>query len=550
MVGPTVVVDLFAGAGGLSTGIAQECKALGRKIDLLAINHWPEAVATHEANHPWARHILDDVRSVNPLEVIPGGHVHLLAGAPECTWYSRAAGGKPRTDQNRASAWDVLRWPELLRVDSMLMENVPDFMGWGPRDSRGRIIKSRRGETFQAFVHVIRSMGYNVDYRVLNAADYGAATSRSRLFLLARKGNKPIVWPEPTHSKTGHGRKKWKSARSVIDWSLKGKSISNRERPLAENTVRRIMEGFKRFGGAPYLVLMENGGGVGDLSDPLKTITTAHGGSMALTEPIPSIQNSGPIALVEPFVLSQASGGAPRSVGDPLPTIVGQGRGNMLVEPFIIPYFGEADGQVPRSHSVGDPLPAVTSHGAGALVQPFILPVEGYYHLEGQNAAKSIDEPLGAITQRGGGSIVEPYLIKYFGRGKGPRSVEEPLDTLTTKQRYGLAQPYLVRLNGTDPGHIDGSARSVEAPLDTIVGTGNHFGLVVPTSKGDYIVDFLFRMLQPHELAAATGFPKGYIFKGTKTDTVKQIGNAVVVNVARALARSLLSPTPAGRLDS
>jgi len=518
----TVVVDLFAGAGGTSTGIAQACKALGRSIDLLAINHWPEAIATHEANHPWARHILDDVRSVNPLDVVEGGHVHLLSSSPECTWYSRAAGGRPRTDQNRASAWDVLRWPELLRVDSMLMENVPEFMKWGPRDSRDRIIRSRRGETFQAYIHVIRSMGYNVDYRILNAADYGAATSRSRFFLLAHKGNKPIAWPEPTRSKKGIGRKKWRGAKEVIDWSLKGRSIYGRKRSLATSTIRRIMEGFRRFGGAPYLVLMEQSGRSGPMvksvDDPTPTITTAHGGSFALTEPfllsqgsngapksvedsVPAIMTAGKVALIEPFVLSQASGGAPRSVGNPLPTIVGEGRGNMLVEPYIVATHGERGDQKPRVSPVSDPAWTITSRGI-ALVQPFVLPVEGYFHKEGQNAARATTEPIGTITQRGGGGLVEPFVMKYNRTG-GARSISEPLDTLTAKERYGL---------------------------------------VIPTADGDYVVDFLYRMLQPYELAAAMGFPRGYVFKGNKTDAVKQIGNAVVVDVARALTLSLLTP--------
>ena len=401
----------------------------------------------------------------------------------------------------------MLRWLEVLRVDSMLVENVPEFMDWGPLDRQGHPVKSRKGEVYRAWLTAIKAFGYNVDTRILNAADFGAATSRSRFFLLAKKGNKPIQWPEPTRSKKGTGRRRWRAAREIIDWDLKGESIFTRKKPLSPKTIERIAEGLRRFGGAElasFLVTMEHGGGVRNLDLPLNTITTARGGSMA---------------LVQPFVLSQASGGAPRSVGDPLPTIVHRG-GGMLVQPFllsqgsngspkstdepvpaimtagkiafVVPHFGERADQAPRTHSVDEPLPAITSHGAGSLVQ-FILPVRGFF---GQNTAKSIEDPLGTVTQRGGGNLVE-YLVQYNGASKA-QSVDEPLGTVTTQDHFALVQ-----------------------------------------STADF--DIRFRMLQPHELAAATGFPKGYVFKGTKTDTVKQIGNAVVVDVARALAESLLT---------
>ena len=479
---PLTVVDLFCGGGGSSTGIAEACRELGCKIELLAINHWPEAVATHQANHPWARHECVAVEDAHPTELVPGGRVGLLFASPECMGHSKAAGGKPKNEQRRASAWYPLRWADLLRVDNIIIENVGEIRKWGPLDPEGYPIKERAGETFDAWVNVIRSMGYNVEYRILNAADYGAATSRSRFFLIGRKWDQPIVWPEPTHNKDGgNGKEKWPAARTIIDQNLKGKSIFTRKKPLSDKTLARVFEGIFRFGGAPFLHLMEHGGSIRGLDMPIFTITANKKG--------------GTMAYVDPFILSQGSGGAPRSTADPVPTIPGSGA-HSLVE-CIIPNFGEREGQRPRCHSVDAPLSAVTGRGAGNLVQ-FILPVQGYFHKEGQNAAKSTDIPLGTITQRGGGSLVE-CLVQYNGQSRA-QSIEDPLGTLTTRERFAFVQA-----------------------------AANEWGF-----------DILYRMLQPHELAAATGFPKGYVFMGKKKDRIMQIGNAVVVPMAKALAKSLL----------
>jgi DNA (cytosine-5)-methyltransferase 1 len=553
-------VDLFAGAGGTSTGLALACKDLGREVELTAINHWQKAIDTHSANHPWAKHICQSVESVNPREVVPEGHLQILVASPECQHFSRAAGGRPKLDQRRASAWQVLRWLELLEVDSLLVENVVEFADWGPLDARGHPLRSKKGETFKAWVSAIRSLNYNADHRILNAADYGSPTSRKRLFVAARKGRKAVVWPEPTHSKKGDSKPKWRAAREIIDWSLKGQSIFHRKRPLSPNTTRRIIEGLKRFGGRelqPFIVQMEHGGGVDGIDVPLRTITGTRGGAAA---------------LVDPFILSQASGGAPRSVDDPVSTIVSDGA-HALVEPFIVPFFGERDGQDPRVQSTEEPLAAVTSHGAGGLVEPyivrfngtedaasedskrawrnsgksvddplpavtgrprfglaepFLLPVRGFF---GQNTAKSVDDPLGTVTQRGYGGVVEPFILSQGSNG-APRSVEEPVPAILTAGKHALIESCLVKYNGRSV------AQSIDVPLGTI-STHDRFGLVQPVVDGK-VLDIRFRMLQPCELAGAMGFPKSYIFSGPKTDVVKQIGNAVAVDVARALCRSLL----------
>ncbi len=498
MANTVYAVDLFAGAGGTSTGICEAVKELRRPLDLVAINHWPTAIESHSANHPEAKHICANVESLNPREVVAKGYLDILVASPECTHFSRAAGGRPKQDQKRSSAWQVLRWLELLNVDSVLVENVIEFRDWGALNSRGFPIKSKKGEIYQAWLSSIRSFGYTVEAKVLNAADFGAPTSRSRLFIAAKKGNGSIRWPEPTHSRTGSRREKWRAAREIIDWSIKGESIFTRKRPLSRRTIGRIVEGLRRFGGRelqPFIVLMEHGGGVKSIGDPLPTITTAKGGAMGLAQ----------------FVLSQASGGAPRLTDQPLPTIPAKGA-HALVEPFIL---GQCSNYAPRS--VDEPVPSILTAGKHALVEPFIeyhggqkenepflLPVRGYF---GQNTPKSVDEPLGTITQRGYGSLVDACIVQYNGRS-GAQSVNEPLPTISTHDRFGLVQP-----------EVDGRC-----------------------------LDIRFRMLQPHELAAAMGFPRRYKLCGTKTDVIRQIGNAVVVHVAKALCKSLLTKeTPAKR---
>jgi len=477
-------VDLFAGAGGTSTGLALACKQLSRKIDLTAINHWQKAIETHSLNHPWAKHLLSNIEAVDPRTAVPGGRVNILIAAPECTHFSCAAGGRPKLDQKRSSAWQILRWLELLEIDSLLVENVPEFASWGALDKKGYPIKSEKGRIFDAWTESIRAFGYRIEFRILNAADYGAATSRKRLFIMGKRGKGKITWPEPSFSRdgslslSGAIRPKWKSARGIIDWSLKGESIFTRKRDLSPNTIRRIIAGLKKFGGdqlQPFIILMEHGGGLHDISNPLPTITTAKGGSMA---------------LAEPFLMSQGSGGAPRSVDDPLFTNV--------------------------------------SAGGGSIVEPFILPPEGIHR---GNTPKSLEEPIGALTQRGGGHLVQAHIIVQNGQSIGS-SLDCPVPSMTTNNKLGLIESCLLPYNGTSV------AQSIDEPLPTIT-TRDRFGLVQPEINGQRL-DIRFRMLQPHELSAAMGFPRGYTFKGTKTDIVKQIGNAVVVQVSKALCLSLL----------
>lgn len=484
--------DLFCGAGGSSTGLASACQSHGRRLDLTAVNHWERAIETHSANHPEARHLCHGLDEVDPRKAI-GRKLDLLIASPECTHHSNARGGKPMQDQSRSTAWHVIRWADALQPKFILVENVREFAEWGPLGTNGRPLKRRKGETFLGWVNGLRSLGYTVDWRLLNAADYGDATSRVRLFVMARRGRGAIPWPEPTHERTPERdlfgvRPRWRAAREVIDWALPCPSIFGRKRPLSENTLRRIEAGLRKFGGdaaGPFLVAMNYMSSDGhdrrytpSPDAPLPTITSqgnrfglvqphllqlTHGGRhYGLNGPLPTVTgaNRGEIGLVQPFVLDQHSSHGPRSADDPAPTITTTSRGIGVCQPFVVPTnYGERPGQTPRVHDVADPLPTVVGTTAHGVCQPFLVP--------------------------------------YYGTGQAD-DTSDPVRTLTARDRLGLVQP-------------DGSR-----------------------------LDIGFRMLQPHELAAAMGFPCGYRFAGNKGEVVKQIGNAVAVGMARALCDAIL----------
>lgn len=454
--------DLFCGAGGTSTGLIQACEAADVPVHLTAINHWEVAVSTHTANHPAARHLCASLDSLNPRDLYGEGELDLLWASPECTHHSVARGGRPINDQSRATAWCVVRWAEALRPKIIMIENVPEFQTWGAIDAKGKPMKSKRGATFMAWVAALRSLGYRVEWQILCAADYGDPTTRKRLFVQAVRGNRKIVWPEPSHVDPKQAadflktRTPWRGAKEIIDWDLPSTSIYKRQKPLSPKTVARIMAGLHKYGLKPYVVAWDNHGGNGgchwDSDTPLSTITTKarHG-------------------VVEPYLVQVSHGDSgsnrSRSRHTPLPTVTGSNDW-ALAEPYIIPHRGENGQQQPRSHSIREPLPTVTAGGVGH-------------------------------------ALVEPFLVSYYGNGEA-LSLSDPIDTVTTKDRFGLVQPTV-------------------------------------TIKGEkYLVDIRFRMLQPHELAAAQGFPTGYKFTGTKTEGVKQIGNAVPVGIARALCTSAL----------
>lgn len=477
-------VDLFCGAGGTSTGIATAARRLGRRLDLLAINHWDVAISTHSANHPQLRHICWPIEQVQPKRVVSGGRLNLLSASPECTHHSIARGGMPVSDQRRAGAWEVCRWATEMRIDSIMVENVREFEQWGPIGQDGRPLQSRRGETFRAWVKALESLNYRVEWRVLNCADYGDPTSRKRLFVLARRGRGKIEWPKPTH---GEGRDHpWRTAREIIDWSLRGRSIFDRERPLAPRTIERIAAGLRKFGGP----------------------------------------------AAEPFLVMLYGTNDARSTARPFPTVTANGQHVGLAQPFILPHLGWTGNNVPQS--VDAPMGTViASHGVGHLVQPFLLPHRHAGTWQGGNAPRSVDQPLPTLTCCSSDiGVVQPFLLHVnHGDGDSRRvmRLDQPVPAVTTNRGMGIVEPFLFSYYG------NGGESRVSAPVPTVT-THDRFGLVHPRE-----IDILFRMLTPGELAAAQGFPSDYRFQGSKADQVKQIGNAVPTNTAAALAEAMLA---------
>lgn len=492
-------VDLYAGAGGTSTGVARACKMLGLKPRALAINHWKKAVETHAKNHPWAVHFCESLHQVNPhfdprvRALFPRG-IDLLVASPECTSHSLARGGKPMNDQSRAGAWHVLEWAQALHPSAFLVENVREWEFWGPLGRDDRPIKSKKGETFRAWLNAMKSLGYHVEYRVLNSADYGAATTRKRLFVAGVRDGDAIPWPQATHFANGEGKKRWRAAREVIDWDVKGQSIFSRKKPLSENTMRRILAGLKKFCGGTFVI---------------------------------------------PTNWGEAPGQAPRThdIERPLPTVYAGGVGHAVIEPFLVQFN---EGVERRVHSVDDPLPTVPTANRFGLAEPFIVPVT---HGGGPNRTHGVDQPIPTVTgaNRGELALVEPFIMQMSQSGSNGcrmRSTGKPLPTVTTADELAVVQPFLTKYYGTN------LAASIEGPVPTVTAK-DRFGLAEPVVKRDgkvyVVVDILFRMLQPHELALAMGFPKSYQFVGNRGERVRQVGNAVEVWQATALALELLS---------
>jgi DNA (cytosine-5)-methyltransferase 1 len=592
-----LVADLLCGAGGSSTGAERALARLGLEMDLVCVNHWPVAIATHARNHPRARHYCQDISTVRPHQVVPEGYLDLLMASPTCTHHSIARGGKPTSDQQRSDPWHIITWFTELRVKCAIIENVWEFIGWGPVDPQTeKPIKERKGEYFRAWIDTIRALGATaIEWRKLNAADYGGATTRARFIMIVRFDGQPIVWPAATHSKIGgDGLKRWRPARDIIDWSIKGRSIFARKKPLAPKTLARIYAGAVKFmWPEPFLVILRNHMAGQSIDAPLPTIA-ANGGHIALAESV---------RRAEPFVMATGSSGAPRGAGDPLPTVTTGGAGSqdpgcarpMLVEPFII---ANRTNNAPKDPSEA-PLPCMTTATGGgiAIVEPFVL------SRHGDGAPRGVDEPTPTQVAKHSHCLISPY----YGSGSGEtcNTANDPLPTVTAKARFGVVVPVTHTKGGnaardldeplptltTAKGgefamvmpvtHVDHSARmrdvaadpmptvtganrgeiavitaqfgeregqaprvhDLDEPLPTVTATGHVNlveGVIDPALAG---YDILFRMLEPHELAAAMGFngvDAAYEFSGNKTEQVKQIGNAVSVEMMQACVTAVM----------
>ena len=554
-----LVADLLCGAGGSSTGCKRALDAMGLEMELVCLNHWPVAIDTHTRNHPEARHYVQDISTVRPHLIVPEGYLDLLMASPTCTHHSVARGGKPTSDQQRSDPWHIITWFTELRVKRAIIENVWEFCGWGPVDARtGRPIQSRKGEYFQAWVETIRRLGAtSIEWRKLNAADYGDATTRSRFIMMIRFDRKPISWPVPTHAKRAEGKlelfpgvKPWRPAREIIDWEMKGRSIFNRKKPLAPKTLARIYAGAVKFQWPePFLVILRNHMATQSLDHPIPTVA-ANGNHIGICEPvimngrkgnqaqgvsttpIPTLDTKGGVWLAEPMVLSQQTSGAPRSTDDPLPTITTGGAASdrqgcarhMLVEPFIL---SRQSCGAPRG--TDQPIPTQTAVHSPVLIAP-------YYGSGSGETCNSGDHPLPTVTSKDRFAIVMPVTHEGDINRSQDAAGPDPLPTVTGANRGELA--FISAQFGERQGQAP-RVHDLAEPASTGMTLG-HGALVEATPH----YDILFRMLEPHELAAAMGFTteeETYEFAGTKTEQVKQIGNAVSVRKMQACVSALMA---------
>jgi DNA (cytosine-5)-methyltransferase 1 len=404
-----IVVDNFACGGGASTGIEA---ALGRPVDI-AINHNAKALAVHLANHPHTLHLREDIRDLDPRQVGAGRSVGLGWFSPDCTYHSKARGGKPFRERNRARrvrglAWTVIRWAKERRPRVIMLENVEEFADWGPLGDDGRPDPTRRGMTFRRWHRQLENLGYQVDMRELRACDYGAPTSRKRLFVIARCDGDEIVFPAASHG-PWIGAQPYRTAAECIDWSIPCPSIFTRERPLAEATLRRIARGVMRY-------VVQN---------PKPFIVPAPGAERA------------------PFLTEHANASTQRNfrADEPLRTICAQVKGGhfALVAAFLARHYGghENDG-----HPVSRPISTITTQDHHHLVASHVV------KLRGDNIGQPADQPLQTVSAQGSHfGEVRAFLLKYYGTDQDPR-IERPLGTITTKDRFGLVtvhgEPYAI----------------------------------------------------------------------------------------------------------
>lgn len=356
-----LIIDCFAGGGGASKGIEM---ALNRDIDI-AVNHDPEAIRIHKVNHPNTLHLTEDIFKVDLQKQVAGRHVALMWASPDCTSHSKAKGGQPRKKGLRLLPWAVYKHAKLILPDVIIMENVEEIQQWGPLDENGRPIKSRAGEDYNKFMDAMRSLGYKVESRELVAADYGAPTTRKRWYAVLRRDGKEIVWPKATHSKTGDpGTEPWLECGDYMDWSDLGNSIFTRKRPLADATMRRIANGYRKYvveNDKPYIV---------DNKDAVAFLIQYHGETKAgdsrgqlLTEPIKTIDTSNRYGLVTAFISKFYKSGTGQSCAEPLHTITTSPGHFGLISAFLIKYYGTGCGQ-----TLDAPLATITTKDRFGLV--------------------------------------------------------------------------------------------------------------------------------------------------------------------------------------
>lgn len=542
MIHGELIVDNFAGGGGASTGIEM---ATGYSVDI-AINHDPEAIKMHKANHPNTEHYCENVWTVDPVKACNGHPVGLAWFSPDCKHFSKAKGGKPKDKNIRGLAWVALRWAGLVRPRVIMLENVEEFKTWGPLNRRHHPIKSKQGKTFERFVQQLLDLGYKVEFRELIAADYGAPTMRKRFFMIARCDGKPIVWPEPTHGpadseevKAGL-KKPYVGAYTQLDFSLPCPSIFDTAeeikkkygiravRPLAPKTMDRIARGLKKFvldNPEPFIIQCNHGGErrPNDIREPMPTITGKHG-----------------YGIVEPYMVQIGQTGftkdRSKDVREPLTTIVSKNE-HCLISPTLIQYHSEtAQGEV-RGQTIKDPIMTVDGSNRYGLVTSFL---HKYYDGGYKGAGDSIENPLPTVTSWDHNSVVTANLIQMNNHCDG-KDIRQPLPTITAGDgHFGEVRAFLIKYYG------DATGQDIEQPLDTVT-TKDRFGLVTIEGVDYQIVDIGLRMLEPKELYGCQGFPDDYIIDHDYTgktyprsEQVRRCGNAVCPPIPAALVKANL----------
>jgi len=479
-----LIIDCFAGGGGASVGIEM---ALGRHVDI-AINHDPQAILMHKTNHPKTLHLTEDIFKVDLLKYVKDRHVSLMWASPDCTSHSKAKGGKPREQGLRILPWAVYKHAKAILPDVIIMENVEEIQQWGPLDENGHPIPEQKGEDYKKFITAMKSLGYDFESRELVAADYGAPTTRKRWYAVFRRDGKPIVWPEPTHSKGGvNGLNPWEPIWKYLDLGDLGQSIFGRKKPLAKNTMNRIARGLDKFVfncPEPFMVQVNHGGDNfrgQSIHNPMPTITQKHG--FGVVTPL----------MIQYHSETSKSGVRGQSVTEPIMTIDTSNR-YRLVMSHLTKFYKSGCGQ-----SLFEPIHTITtSPGHFGTVSVLAVPAKELM----ENLDKSIKEQneVNDIIQKC--TWVSQFIMEYYGCGTG-QSLNEPLHTIVTKDKMAL-----------------------------ITVLGNEYA----------ILDIFLRMLKPEELKLGQSFPRDYIIdrdymwrKYNTGEQVARIGNSVAPVVAQAL---------------
>lgn len=549
-----IIVDNFAGGGGASTGIEL---AAGRVVDI-AINHDQDAILMHKTNHPYTEHYQASVWDIDPRDVCRGRSVGLAWFSPDCKHFSKAKGAALVDRNIRGLAWIVLRWAALVRPRVIMLENVEEFQTWGPV-RKGKPVKSKAGQTFRKWKHQLSALGYAIEHRELVAADYGAPTTRKRFVLIARCDGRPIVWPERTHAPSKSddvmsGKcKPWRSAAEIIDWSLPCYSIfaTKQElkdrygvkavRPLAENTLRRVIRGVDKFtikNAEPFIVPTGYGERNGqaprvhDINAPLSTVVSTV--KQNVCEPV-----------LSPFSVdcNHSGCGHTRSVDEPVNTVTGKYTGG-ICETIFAPFtFSNTGGSV--GGDAGEAVHTIRTAGGQILASANLI----QYHTEQTESvrANGVSAPMHTATSHDREALIAVHIAEFKGQDIGQKP-ERPLRTITASAgEFAAVHARIVRY---EPGADIGFWKEIRGLLNRFCGytmADDELLLVRIREHWYFISDIGLRMLTPRELYNAMGFPPDYIidhdYQGNEYKKSKQVarcGNAVCPPMAEAVVRANL----------